>query len=609
MDQGCRRELARNRWSLSALIRLPGKLALGVGLCLTLLSGICSAAADPNKVIHAAFEAPDDGFDPVKTTNLYSGWINESIYENLLTYDYLARPAKLVPLTAEAMPEVADGGKTFTFRIRKGIYFTPDPAFKGRKRELTAQDYAYTFKRLLDPVNRSPSASMLEGKIVGLDALAAQAKKTGKFDYAAPVAGLEIPDRYTLRVRLNQQDYNFLYVTAYHSLAAVAREVVEAYDQQSSAHPVGTGPYLLKEYVPRSKIVLEANPDYRGYTWNFAASGEPWDEQVVRDMKGKQMPQVGRVEINIIEEEQSRWLAFQGGQLDLDKLPQIAAPVVMDGDRLKPEFSGQGLTVYRKLEPEITYTLFNLRDPVIGGYTPEKIALRRAMVMSYNIKEEIALIRKGLATKAEMIVPVGVVGNDPNYRSSIPYDPDLASRLLDHFGYKRGADGYRTFPDGKPLTVNMRRETQSVSLQYGELWKRSLEKIGLRLNITVSNFADNLKAATECQLPSWGAAWYADFPEGENFLQLLYGPNAGQGNHGCYQSAAFDALYKQFVATPPGAERNRLAIEMNRQMEADTPWSLHTSRIRYWLLRPWVKGFKKHPILQSDWKYLDVEKH
>ena len=182
-------------------------------------------------------------------------------------------------------------------------------------------------------------------------------------------------------------------------------------------------------------------------------------------------------------------------------------------------------------------------------------------------------------------------------------------RLLDHYGYKRGADGYRTFPDGQALTINMRREPQSVSLQYGELWKRSLDKIGLRLNITVSNFADNLKAATECQLASWGAAWYADYPEAENFLQLLYGPNAGQGNHGCYQSAAFDALYQQFVATPPSAERNRLAVEMNRQMEADTPWALHSTRVRYWLVRPWVKGFKKHPILQSDWKYLDVEPH
>ena len=589
---------------------LPACRALA--LCL-LATGLINAqpvhAADPGKILRVAFEAPDDGFDPVKTTNLYSGWVNEAIYENLLTYDYLARPAKLVPRTAEAMPEVSDGGKTFTFRIRKGIYFTPDPAFKGQRRELTAQDYAYTFKRLLDPVYHSPSASMLEGKIVGLDALAGLAKKTGKFDYDKPIAGLETPDRYTLRIRLNQQDYNFLYVTAYHSLAAVAREVVEAYGLQSGAHPVGTGPYMLKEYMPRNKIVLEANPDYRGYVWDFKSSGEAWDEQLVRDMKGKKMPQIGRVDISIIEEEQSRWLAFQGVQLDYDKLPQIAGPVVMDGEKLKPEFTAQGITAYRQVWPEITYTLFNMRDPVVGGYTPEKIALRRAMVMSYNVKEEIALIRKNLAMKAEMVVPVGVVGHDPNYRSSIPYDIDLANRLLDHFGYKRGADGFRTFPDGKPLTVDMRRESQSVSLMYGELWKRGLEQIGIRLKITVSNFADNLKAATECQLASWGAAWYADFPDGENFLQLLYGPNSGQGNHGCYQSTAFDALYKRYVATAPGPERNQLAIEMSRQMEADTAWALHSTRIRYWLIRPWVKGFKKHPILQSDWQYLDVEKH
>ncbi|MFA6442377.1 MAG: ABC transporter substrate-binding protein [Sterolibacterium sp.] len=594
---------ARNRWLPACLLPLLSLMASG------LINAPLAYAADPNKIIHAAFEAPDDGFDPAKTTNLYSGWVCEAIFERLLTYDYLARPAKLVPMTAEAMPEVSDGGKTFTFRIRKGIYFSPDPAFKGQRRELTAQDYAYTFKRLLDPVNRSPSASMLEGKIAGLDAYAALSKKSGKFDYDQPIAGLETPDRYTLRVRLNQSDYNFLYVTAYHSLAAVAREAIEAYPDQTRANPVGTGPYMLKEYVPRSKIVLEANPDYRGYVWNFASGGDAWDEQLVRDMKGKQMPQVGRVEISIIEEEQSRWLAFQGGQLDYDKLPQIAAPTVMDGVKLKPEYVQQNIGLYRTTEPEITYTLFNLRDPVVGGYTPDKIALRRAMTMSYNVKEEIALIRKNQALKAEMPVPRGVVGHDPAYRSSIPYDIDLANRLLDHFGYKRGADGYRNFPDGKPLEAVMRREPDSVSRQYGELWKRGLDQIGIRLNLVFSNFADNLKAGTECKLALWGAAWYADFPEGENFLQLLYGPNAGQGNHSCYQSAAFDALYKEFVATAPGPERNKLAIEMSRQMEADTPWALHSSRFRNWLVRPWVKGFKKHPILQADWQYLDVEKH
>ncbi len=577
-------------------------------LFVLLFGGATHAAhpADPAKVVRTVFEASDDGFDMVRTQNYYSGWVADAIFETLLTYDYLARPAKLVPLVAETMPTVADRGRTYTFRIKQGIYFSPDPAFKGQRRELTAHDYVYSIKRLMDPENRSPSAGFVEGKIVGLDAFAAKAKKTGRFDYDAPVAGLQALDRYTLRIRLNAPDTNFLYALAYGGLAAVAREVVEAYGQQSGQHPVGTGPYLLKQYVPRSKIVLEANPDYRGFTWNFQSSGDPDDEQIVRDMQGKKMPQVGRVEISIIEEEQSRWLAFQEGKIDFDKLPQLAAPKVLDGDRLKPEFSAQGIRLVRMIEPEITYMMFNFKDPVTGGFSQEKIALRRAIAMAYSVNDEIALLRKGQAIKAEMAVPVGVVGHDPSYRSSIAYEPELANRLLDHFGYKRGADGYRNFPDGKPLRLKIHTEPGTSSIIVSEIWKRGLDRIGLRVEFVVSNFADNLKAATECRLMMWGGAWHADFPEGENFLQLLYGPNAGRGNHGCYQSSTYDALYRKAVALPPGAERNQLYVQMSRQIEADTAWSIHVSRVRNWLVRPWVQGFKKHPILQSDWQYIDV---
>ncbi len=568
-----------------------------------------TSPADPHKVIHAAFVAADDGFDIARTYNAYSIWVAESIFEPLLTYDYLARPAELVPLTATAMPEVEDGGKTYIFHVKKGIYFTPDPAFKGQRRELTAQDYVYTFERLLDPAIHSPSAYLLSGRIVGLDALVARARKTGHFDYDAPVAGLSAPDRYTLKVQLTHPDFNFLYAVAYPALAAVAREVITEYGAQSGAHPVGTGPYQLSQYVPRSKIVLTANPDYRGYIWNFKSTGSAWDDQLVREMRGKHMPQVGRVEISIIEEDQSRWLAFEGGQLDLVGLPQSAAPIVMDGDRLKPAFAKQGIRLYRQVLPAITYTLFNMRDPVLGGDSPAKIALRRAIAMSYDIDKEIRLIRQNQATQAEMIVPEGVVGHDPNYRSSIPYDRDLANRLLDHFGYKRGADGYRRLPDGKPLVVHLTQEPDSLSRQYGELWKRGLDKIGIRLNITVSNFADNLKAATQCKLAMWQSAWQADYPEAENFLQLLYGPNIGQGNNSCYESKAYDALYRKFLATPPGPARNALVVEMNRQEEADTPWILGVSPVSNWLVRPWVEGFKRHPIMESDWQYLDVVKH
>jgi ABC-type transport system substrate-binding protein len=569
---------------------------------------VAANPADPSKIIRMAFEAADDGFDLALTSNLYSHWIGESIFEPLLGYDYLARPAKLVPKAIEAMPEVADGGKTYIFHIRKGVYFAPDPAFKGVRRELTAADYIYTYKRALDPKNRSPIINFVEGKIVGLDALAAQAKKTGRFDYDAPVAGLEAVDKYTLRIRLNAPDYNFLYVTAYPGFGAVAREVIETYQEQVRQHPVGTGPYMLGQYVPRSKIVLVANPEYRGYTWDFQSSGDAWDEQLVKEMRGKKMPQVGRVEVNIIEEEQSRWLAFQGKQLDLDKLPQVAAPTVMDGVKLKPEFTEQGIKLYRLIDPEITYHLFNFRDPTVGGLTKDKIALRRAIAMAYSIRDEIAQLRMGQAVKAEMLVPDGVVGHDPGYRSSIAYDIPLANKLLDYFGYKRGADGFRTMPDGQPLMLRIQGQPNARDKISAEIWKRGLDQIGIRADYPVSNFADNLKAATECKLMMWGGAWYADFPDGENFLQLLYGPNAGQGNHACYQSPAYDALYKKAIALPPGAERNKLYAEMNRQMEADTPWVLHSTRLRNWLVRPWVKGFKKHPVMQSDWMFLDVEK-
>ncbi|NEX61697.1 ABC transporter substrate-binding protein [Noviherbaspirillum galbum] len=583
----------------------------GALLAVLLLADVAQAvgAADPSKVVRMPFPAPDDGFDMVRSLNQYSGWLAEAIFEPLLTYDYLARPVKLVPNTAAGMPEVSEGGRVYTFRLKKGIRFTPDPAFKGAPRELTAQDYAYSFKRLLDPANRSPVASFLDGKLAGMDKLVEQARKGAKFDYDAPVAGLQTPDPYTLRVELTAPDYNFLYLAANVALGAVAREAIEAYGEQSRQHPVGTGPFMLKEYVPRSRILLVANPGYRGMSWNFEPGSDPLDQQLVADMKGKTMPRVGQVEVLIIEEEQARWLAFQGKQIDLDWLPQIAAPSVLNGDRLAPQFASQGLQLQRFIEPAVTYTSFNMKDPVVGGYTKEKLALRRAIAMAYKNADEIRLMRNGQAVEAEMIIPPGIVGHDPDYRRLEKYDVAAANKLLDRFGYRKGADGYRMTPDGKPILLRISREAAVIYQEQAELWKRGLDQIGIRAEYPVSNFADNQKAAIECRLMMWGSAWNADYPDGENFLQLLYGPNARQGNNACYESPAYDALYKKAIALPPGAERNRLYAQMNRQAEVDSPWVIHTWRIRNWVARPWVKGFKKHPILNAPWLYLDVEKH
>ena len=184
----------------------------------------------------------ETSFDPQYASDASSDTVIANVFESMLDYDYLARPVRLVPRTLEAMPVTEDGGKTYLCRVRKGIFFTPDPAFKGKPRELTAQDHAYALKRLLDPAVRSPWAWLVEGKLVGGDELQARAAKTGKLDYDASFAGLEVVDRYTLRIRLKAPDLRFPYVLAVPNTAAIAREVVDAYGIDIGAHPVGTGP-------------------------------------------------------------------------------------------------------------------------------------------------------------------------------------------------------------------------------------------------------------------------------------------------------------------------------------------------------------------------------
>jgi len=595
---------------LRRIVARLGWRAAAAGLCAALLVPSQVIAADPAKVLRYAFPAPETGFDPARVSDLYSNTINEAIFDRLLTYDYLARPAKLVPMAAEALPEVAENGRVYTYRIRKGIYFTPDPAFKGVKRELVAQDFIYSFMRFVDPKIRSPYGFLVEGKIEGLDELAEQAKKTGKFNYDAKVRGLEAVDRYTLRFRLTKNDYNFPYITTHLPSYAVAREVIDAYGDESIAHPVGTGPYILKSWSRRAKIVLEANPDYRGFVWDFQPSADQWDQGLIAAMRGKKMPQIGRVEVSIIEEDQSRWLAFNQKELDYLNLPAAFRPQVFDADRsLKAEWTAKGVSVFRGIDPDITYSYFNFKDPLTGGFSREKIALRRAMIMAYNLDEEIRVIRKHQAVAVEMPIPAGIVGHDPTYRSINRYNPELANKLLDYFNYRRGKDGFRTLPDGKPLTLKYASGSSAIDREFNELWKKSMDAIGLRMEFQVMTFADRVKAAKACQLMVAGFGWSADYPDGDNFMQLLYGPNSGQSNNGCYESKAFDAFYDKSTQIPDSPERNHLFLEMTRQMEVDGAWSLHVSRERNQLLWPWVQGYKKHPVLQAEFVYMDIAPH
>ncbi|MGC1818391.1 MAG: ABC transporter substrate-binding protein [Casimicrobiaceae bacterium] len=579
----------------------------GTFAVLALAATASVSAADTAKVLHIALPKAETGFDPAQASEVYSGAVIAAIMEPLLNFDYLARPIKVVPLTAEALPSVEDAGRRYTFKLRKGIYFAGDPAFKGKRRELTAADYVYSIERLVDPKNRSPNAFYVAGKIVGLDALAARAKQTGKFDYDAPIAGLKALDRRTLQITLTRSDYTFAQVLALPALSAVAREVVDFYGSDIAAHPVGTGPYLLRKWIPASKITLTANPGFRVETWDFAPGDDPTDKTIAARMRGKRLPQVGEIDISVMEEAQSRWLAFQRGELDILNLPNDFAPIALPDGRLAKDLADKGVYLSRILLPAITYTAFNMRDPVVGGASKEKIALRRAIVMAYDTDAEIKVLRQGQAAPLQMVIPPGVAGYDPGYRSSVRYDPVGANELLDRLGYKKGSDGWRRLPDGKPLELTLSSQTDATARESDVLWKRAMDSIGIHLAIDKGRFNDQIKAAIGCHYQMWSYGWIADYPDGDNFMQLLYGGNIDQSNVACYRSPTYDALYERSRQLPDSPDRTKLYEQMARQFEIDSPWRLGVAQYQNTLVQRRVIGYKAHPVMLADWRYIDID--
>lgn len=574
------------------------------------MSLLAQSPADPHKVLRYVFPVAETGFDPAGVHDLYSAHVNGSIFETLFTYDYLASPAKLVPRTAATLPEVSADGLTYTIRIQKGIYFAADPVFKGKKRELTSADYVYTFKRLIDPNLHSPNSWLLDGRILGMDAVLKQAAKTGKFNYDQPVAGLQTPDRYTLVIRLTSPDQNFPMLLAHQPAGAVAREVIEKYRDKAGfvmGHPVGTGPYLLTRWTPGSRIILKANPDFRSFVWNFKAS-KAEDQKIVKAMQGKKMPQIGVIDIQVMEEGQSRWLSFIKDEIDLFALDGELTVQALQNGKLKPELAKKGVHLSRITDPSIDYHYWNMQNPVVGGMSKDKIALRRAMAMAFSADNYINILQKGDAQRLQAPIPNGVVGYDPNYKSSIPYSVKAANLLLDRYHYKVGADGWRTLPNGKPLQINMTISGNSArSQQQAEFWKKTLDSIKIKMSTQSLPFAEALKLEKQCKTMFKSSAWIADYPDADNFMQLFYGKNINVTNNACVKIPEYDRLYEQTQTMPPGPERDALYRKMSRLLEVYMPVQIIGARYRNVLAQPRVIGFKKHPILPAEWMYIDID--
>ncbi|HXR56676.1 MAG TPA: ABC transporter substrate-binding protein [Casimicrobiaceae bacterium] len=569
-----------------------------------------SDASDGARTLRVAFSIAETSFDPAFASDAASDGIIANVFDTMLDYDYLARPVKLVPRALEAMPEVHDDGRTYVCHVRKGLYFTPDPAFKGRRRELTAADFAYGLSRILDPAVKSPWLWLIDGKIEGGSEARAKAEKSGRFDYDAPIPGIQVVDRYTLRIKLTAPDLRFPYVLAIPNVAAQAREVVEKYGADIGAHPVGTGPYMLGEYRRSTRIVLVANPTFRETYYEPAGPIPEASRTVAQALSGKRLPLASRIEISVIEEGQARWLAFLNREIDfLDIVPpEFTSQALDENGKLLPWLAERGIAHDVLLRPNSWWVYFNMLDPVVGGYTPEKIALRRAIGMGYDNAEAIRVLLKGRAVPANGPIPPDIAGYDPNLRTDAQlYNPAFARALLDRFGYKdRDGDGYREMPDGKPLTIERWSTPNSAAREGDELWKKNMDAIGIRIVVKKDRVPELRKMARQGKIPMRSDGWNADYPDAENFMQLLYGPS-GPENSARFDLPEFNKLYEEARTLPDSPARTKLFDRMTKLVIAYAPWRMTYHLLEDSLRHPWIGTYVPHPIRSQWWQYIDVD--
>jgi ABC-type transport system substrate-binding protein len=563
------------------------------------------------KVLRYAFEIAETSFDPHRISDLYSNIVNQAMFDAPLTYDYLAKPVKLTPNVATGMPELSADGTTYTFHIKPGIYFADDPAFNGRKRELVAADFIYAMKRVLDPKVRASQIAEIEPYVLGAEEAASKARKSNRFDYDAPIEGLKVVDKYTFQVKIKSPMYVFIYKFADCRIAcAVAREVVEKYGEDFGGHPVGTGPFRLAFWKRSAKMILERNPNFREEHWD--AEIPPGDPRTTEfeALRGRRLPIIDRIEVSIIEETQPRWLSFLNEEMDLAFLvPEEFAYQAFPNNKLAKNLERRGIRMEQFPTLDVTYAFFNMEDPVFGGYTPEKVALRRAINLSYKIKDEIAILRKGQAIPADTPYAPGVAGYDPGFHTSAnEYNPAKAKALLDMFGYiDRDGDGWREAPDGSPLVLQRTSQPSSRDQQFDELWKRGLDDIGIKLEVNKEKWPDTLTKARKGKVQFWTVANSATAPDGDEWLTLLYGKNPEQ-NFGRFKLKQYDDLYERARSMGDTPERTKLYQEMTKLVIAYAPWRINSHRIRTDLWYPQVIGYRRHPLLSyNTWKYIDID--
>lgn len=552
------------------------------------------AGVPERSMLRLPLEADVRGFDPAQSNDVPTTRVLGAVYEALLQYDYLARPLRVIPDLARQMPEVSADGRVYTFRLRDDVTYHRDPCFGDSLRKLRAEDFVLAFQRVADPRVQSGGWWVLDGWIEGLNAW-----RDAGADYSREVPGLAAPDPLTFRVHLTRPYPQFLYMMTMVFAAPVPREAVERYGDGLLEHDVGTGPFRLARRVPKSRIVLERNPDYREV--RYPSEGPEWaGPKGLLEDAGKRLPLLDEIRYEVMVEAYPAWLSFLAGKLDISPIPKDAfGSAVVGGRTISSDMAARGIRLQVRDSQTLWWIGMNMAHPVFAG---ERGAhLRKAIAHAHDARRFVDLIFAGRGTPHQVPLPPQLPSFSPEaFHPVYPHDLEKAAGHLAAAGFPQGR--------GAPkLTLDLRDESTG-SRQAGEFLQAELARIGLEVELVANTYNHYLQRAHQGQLMLYLGRWIADYPDEENWTQLLFGPNASPGtNFSSYRNPAYDALHERTRIMTDSPERRTLVQRMVNLALEDCPWRVSFLENRYVLHHRWVKNFVDSDEIYNFHKYLRVD--
>ena len=560
------------------------------------LLGGCAKKVDPNvKVLNFVISSKVKGMDPVYAADKYSNNEIARVYEGLLEYHYLKRPYTLVPNLAASMPKVSADGLTYTFKIKQGVMFHDDICFpRGKGRELEAADFVYSIKRLADPKLQSLGWWLLDGKIKGLNSWRKKYSSADAADYSEVVEGLQALDKYTLQFKLARPFPQFLYSLAMPFTFAVANEAVTKYGKEFLNHPVGTGPFILPAFEQSNKITYVKNPTFREKLYPSEASEEFKKLGYLADA-GKRLPLVDKIVVKTMVESQPRWLNFLKGKLDYISIPKDNFDTaVIPGKGISDKLAKKGIILLITPSLDVTYTSFNFDHKLF-----QNKKLRQALSLAIDINKVNKLFYNDTGLPANSVIPPGIAGHIKGFVNKYQ-GPDLerSKKLLAEAGYK----------DGKGLPELVYETTASTTARLqGDLFVRRMALIGVKARIQQNTWPEMNKKINNRTAMIWGIAWSADYPDAENFLQLLYGPNRAPGsNKAGYNNPAFNRMFEVASRMQDSPERTAFYERLNLLVAEDSPWIFGVHRQSYVIKHGWLKNYISSDFDSGQAQYLNI---